>query len=298
MIEKTNNYAPAVSIGMPVYNGGKYIREALDSLLAQTFENFELIISDNCSTDGTSHICKEYTSRDSRVRYIRQDTNIGALANFQFVLEKSKAEYFMWAAYDDKWSSNWVEVLLQKLSGSIAGAAFGRVVPVDVNLKPYIHIANSQKFYFDSFRYWRKVKFYLDYEGRGKANLFYSLFKRDWIKQVNLLNNTNDYSIIYDSMSKFGYLSVKSTFLFKRNHTDNEGNIFSSQTPLIKKIMNNILPLPLKLFCEYLKSSNFIEKSLVISLLPVKFCVAYYWLTISYFLKRGLLTKKTSKSQI
>ena len=118
MIEKTINYAPAVSIGMPVYNGEKYIREALDSLLAQTFENFELIISDNCSTDGTSHICKEYTSRDSRIRYIRQDTNIGPIANFEFVLQEARGEFFMWAACDDYLeNNNYLSVMVNTMQG-------------------------------------------------------------------------------------------------------------------------------------------------------------------------------------
>lgn len=115
MIEKTNNHAPVVSIGMPIYNGEKYIREALDSLLAQTFGNFELIISDNCSTDGTSQICREYTSKDSRVRYIRQDTNIGPTANFEFVLQEASGEFYMWAAHDDRWKCNFLEKLVATL---------------------------------------------------------------------------------------------------------------------------------------------------------------------------------------
>jgi len=72
---------------MPVYNGEKYIREALDSLLAQTFTDFELIISDNASTDGTQVICEEYAARDPRIRYVRQRENRGAVANFRFVLD-------------------------------------------------------------------------------------------------------------------------------------------------------------------------------------------------------------------
>jgi glycosyltransferase involved in cell wall biosynthesis len=92
---------PTVSIGLPVYNGEKYIREALDSVLTQTFADFELIISDNASEDDTESICREYASRDERVRYIRQSRNIGALPNFLFVLHKATAEYFMWAAHDD-----------------------------------------------------------------------------------------------------------------------------------------------------------------------------------------------------
>lgn len=93
---------PTVSIGMPVYNGAEYIRETLDALLAQTFTDFELIISDNASTDETAEICREYAERDLRIVYIRQEGNIGARANFQLVLDKARGAYFMWAAADDR----------------------------------------------------------------------------------------------------------------------------------------------------------------------------------------------------
>lgn len=93
---------PQVSIGMPVYNGATFIREALDSLLAQSFSDFELIISDNASTDGTEIICREYAEKDERIRYVRQAENLGPTANFKFVLDEAVGEYFMWAAHDDR----------------------------------------------------------------------------------------------------------------------------------------------------------------------------------------------------
>lgn len=95
--------SPQVSIGLPVFNGEKSIAQALDSLLAQTFTDFELIISDNASTDATSLIGAEYASRDSRIKYVRQSENIGAFLNFKYVLQKAQAKYFMWAAADDYW---------------------------------------------------------------------------------------------------------------------------------------------------------------------------------------------------
>lgn len=98
-----------VSIGMPVYNGEKFIREAIDSLLAQTFVDFKLIISDNASTDGTAKICAEYARADNRIRYVRQQENIGAVKNFAFVLNESSGKYFMWAAADDFWSADFLE---------------------------------------------------------------------------------------------------------------------------------------------------------------------------------------------
>lgn len=103
---------PQVSIGMPVYNGAKFIHEALDSLLLQTFTDFELIISDNASTDETEVICREYAAKDERIRYVRQVENLGATANFQFVLDEAVGEYFMWAAHDDVQDSCLLESLL------------------------------------------------------------------------------------------------------------------------------------------------------------------------------------------
>lgn len=101
---------PQVSIGMPVYNGEPFIREALDSLLAQTFTDFELIISDNASMDCTEAICREYAGKDKRIRYVRQEENRGAMTNFQFVLDEAVGEYFMWAAADDHRTADFLEI--------------------------------------------------------------------------------------------------------------------------------------------------------------------------------------------
>lgn len=92
---------PRVSIGVPVYNGERYIAETLDSLLAQTFDDYELIICDNASTDGTGDICRAYAERDPRIRYVRNPENIGAAGNYRRALELSSCEYFRCANADD-----------------------------------------------------------------------------------------------------------------------------------------------------------------------------------------------------
>ena len=92
---------PTVSIGLPVRNGLPFVRTALDSLLAQTYADFELIISDNASDDGTADVCAEYASRDSRIRLIRNEQNIGGAANFNRAFQESRGRYFKWAAADD-----------------------------------------------------------------------------------------------------------------------------------------------------------------------------------------------------
>jgi glycosyltransferase involved in cell wall biosynthesis len=94
-------HTPRVSIGLPVFNGEKYIEAALDSILNQTYTDFELIIVDNASTDQTPRICRKYVAKDKRIRYYRNKINIGAVANFNRAFKFSSGEYFKWAAHDD-----------------------------------------------------------------------------------------------------------------------------------------------------------------------------------------------------
>jgi len=88
-------------VGLPVYNGERFVAETLDSLLTQSFTDYELIISDNASTDGTEEICRRYAATDSRVRYVRQPRNIGCNPNHNFLVREARGEYFKWAAHDD-----------------------------------------------------------------------------------------------------------------------------------------------------------------------------------------------------
>lgn len=109
---------PKVSIGLPVYNGENFLREALDSLLAQTFTDFEIIISDNASTDGTMAICQTYAAQDSRIRYFRQGENLGAAPNYNFVFDQAAGEYFKWAAHDDLCAPEFLEKCVAALDSN------------------------------------------------------------------------------------------------------------------------------------------------------------------------------------
>ncbi len=99
---------PLISIGMPVHNGEKYLREALDSLLAQDYENFELIISDNASSDRSEELCRDYAARDRRIRYHRNAQNIGAVKNLYRLRDLACGRYFMWAADHDLWHPTFI----------------------------------------------------------------------------------------------------------------------------------------------------------------------------------------------
>jgi glycosyltransferase involved in cell wall biosynthesis len=100
---------PRLSIGLPVYNGEKYLAESLDALLGQSYEDFELIISDNASTDGTADICRRYLKQDSRIRYIRQPRNIGCAPNHNVLVEQARGELFKWASDDDLYARDLIE---------------------------------------------------------------------------------------------------------------------------------------------------------------------------------------------
>jgi glycosyltransferase involved in cell wall biosynthesis len=90
-----------VAIGLPVYNGHNYLPAAIDSILAQSYGDFDFLISDNASTDGTEEICHAYAQRDRRIRYIRQAKNVGAAANHNLTVRMTDSPYFKWAAHDD-----------------------------------------------------------------------------------------------------------------------------------------------------------------------------------------------------
>ncbi len=100
---------PKLSIGIPVYNGDKYIAVALDSILSQTFTDFELIVSDNASADRTAEICEEYAARDKRIQFVRNPKNLGAAANYNRVFSLARAEYFKWHAHDDVLAPEFLE---------------------------------------------------------------------------------------------------------------------------------------------------------------------------------------------
>jgi glycosyltransferase involved in cell wall biosynthesis len=92
---------PVLTVGMPVYNAERFLAKALDSFLAQTFTDFELLISDNASTDCTEEICREYAARDQRIRYFRNAKNMGGGWNFRRVYSLANGKYYKYAAHDD-----------------------------------------------------------------------------------------------------------------------------------------------------------------------------------------------------
>lgn len=113
--------APRVSVGLPVYNGERYLAEALGSLLDQSYGDFELVIGDNGSTDATEEICRDFAARDPRIRYHRHPENLGAARNYNFVFEESRGELFRWAAHDDRAERDFLLRCVEALDASGPG---------------------------------------------------------------------------------------------------------------------------------------------------------------------------------
>jgi glycosyltransferase involved in cell wall biosynthesis len=108
--------SPLVTIGLPVFNGVAHLQISIDAILKQSYQNIELIICDNASTDGTTKIAEQASLRDKRVKYIRNDRNIGLFDNFNRVLQEASGEFFMWSAHDDLHSPNFIEECVIRLN--------------------------------------------------------------------------------------------------------------------------------------------------------------------------------------
>jgi glycosyltransferase involved in cell wall biosynthesis len=107
--------APRLSVGLPVYNSASYLAESIEALLGQTYDEFELIISDNASTDETAEICRHYQKLDSRVSYHRQPVNVGLAPNHNFVVDKARGELFKWAAGDDLYGRDLLKLCVEAM---------------------------------------------------------------------------------------------------------------------------------------------------------------------------------------
>ena len=189
-----------VSIGMPVYNGAKTIEKAIKSLLAQTFQDFELIISDNASDDETKNICQRFALQDERIHYVRQTKNIGTYKNFNFLINSAKGKYFMWAADDDWHSPEFLEVNVSALESNlkfVASTSPNCFEGDENNPNKYIdfNLEGDLKERFAKFlqNAWRS------------HGIFYSLMRTEAIKKNTVLNFSyagTDWSFNFFLLSK------------------------------------------------------------------------------------------------
>lgn len=154
---------PKLTIGMPVYNGELFIKKSIESILAQTFTDFELFISDNSSTDSTHEICQNFLKKDDRIKIFRQKENIGIHRNFNFLLSQAKGKYFAWAAVDDYLDNDFMEKNLKILeSDTSIVSSIGKIVPYGIDSlnidSKLIDTSNFPKFLKNFVKHGRRKK--------------------------------------------------------------------------------------------------------------------------------------------
>lgn len=141
------NPEPRLSIGVPVFNGERFLPVLFAALASQTFRDFEVVISDNASTDRTEQICREWTARDSRIRYHRNLRNVGGCANFNFVFELCRAPLFKWAACDDSFGPEYLEACVAVLDANPdVVVAQTDVVCIDDQQRPFERASEPGQF--------------------------------------------------------------------------------------------------------------------------------------------------------
>ncbi len=174
-----------VSIGMPVYNGAQFLREAIESFLQQTFGDFELIISDNASTDQTREICESYARKDRRIRYYRNPQNLGAAKNYNRVFELSKGKYFKWAAHDDYCAPTYLEKCVQVLEAN-PEVVICHTKTVYINEHGQEYANRDDQLDFRSPRPSERYKGYF-YRPYKRCNAIFGLIRRQVLEKTSLI---------------------------------------------------------------------------------------------------------------
>ena len=228
---------------MTIYNGEKFLSQAIESLLSQTYPDITLFISDDASTDGSRSICEKYSKKDERVVYYRQPKNIGMFPNFKFVLDKADGKYFMWAAQDDIREENYIETCVSNLKKLDIGLATTIMAVIDssgknITVESELIRLSSKPGYLNVARY------VMQPEILGKCNIMYSLFKTDVIKKVWEIYPQrsewgSDYHFSLAAISHFGFYVDPKILFKKRSGGFSSPNIMVNEIDSVKKIKFN-----------------------------------------------------------
>lgn len=249
--------APLVSIGMPVFNEARFIKEALNTLIAQSYTNIEILVSDNASTDDTYLICEQYRNEHPRIRIQRFESNQGAAANFRHTLAQSTGKYFMWAAGHDRWSHDYIEKCVETLEmNPSASLAFASTLWIDDKGNPYPKSTG-----------WTDTRG-LDIISRffvvfwGNMNPVLGLIRRSYLKE-------NDFKdIIGADLVLLTQLALKGDFIHAEGATWNRRE-FRSETSYAQKVKRYTSK-------EYQLTKSILDKIAPLAKLPIALAQAVF----------------------
>ena len=242
-----------VDILLATYNGEKYLKEQLDSILNQTYSNFRLLISDDCSTDNTKKILEEYRNNDNRIELYYQKENLGVIKNFEFLLRKVENNYYMFADQDDIWKKYKIEKSIKKIQDENCDLVYSDLEVVDENLN------TKYESYWKLKGFYRKIKKYNNFESLYLNNFVTGctiISKKELINKVLPLPNISKY-VLHDYwlaliISQYGKISYIEEPLIKyRQHKSN--NIGSKKKSSELKSIDEIRNLFIEVKKEHFK---------------------------------------------
>jgi glycosyltransferase involved in cell wall biosynthesis len=263
-----------VDILLATYNGQEYLREQLNSILNQTFKNFNLIISDDNSTDKTYEILKEYEKKDGRIKLFKQEKNSGVVNNFEFLLENVTNEFFMFADQDDIWKENKIEKSLEKLKSESADLVYTDLEIVNEKL---------DVIYPSYWKYkgiYRKIKKFNNYEALYLNNFITGctiLARSENISKILPLPKTTKYvlhdywtALMISQVGKIAYVE-EPTIMYRQHKNNNIGSKKKSdQMETFTEVRDLFINVKREHFQAFLDNYNRLDKSKKINLLTVK----------------------------
>jgi glycosyltransferase involved in cell wall biosynthesis len=227
--ERPSSNKPRVSIGMPMYNGERYIREAIESILKQTFTDLELIISDNASTDRSFEICREYANRDPRVVLLRNPVNLGANPNYRLVAKAARGEFFKWQSANDLLSTDYIERCVAALDRQPqAVLAYGRTVIFENDPKAGTEYDDRMELQDDNGfeRYKRCI------EGLRLNNVINGLIRSDVLGKTSLMPDyhSSDNVVLGELALAGKFALVADTHFYRRMDLESATRLQSTET--------------------------------------------------------------------
>lgn len=256
-----------IDILMATYNGEKYLREQIESILNQTYKNIRLIISDDCSKDSTREILEEYERKDERVKVYFQEKNLGYVKNFEFLLTKVENEIYALSDQDDVWLPNKIENTYNKLKDTNSDLVFTDLEVVDESLQTMFPSFN------DFMKLSRKIKKYKsDYRMQYLYNCVTGctlMSKKKFIEKIIPIPKNYKY-VIHDTWiglnvalsGKIEYLDEK-TIKYRQHGSNQVGtDKISHKFKKLEDVRNLFIEVKLELFKAYTSNENIFPKEL------------------------------------
>lgn len=256
-----------IDILLATYNGEKYLKEQIDSILCQTYEDIRLIISDDCSKDATREILKEYEQKEERIKVYYQEENLGYIKNFEFLLKQVESNIYMLSDQDDVWLPEKVEKTYEQLKCQNADFVFGDLEVVDEKLDTMYSSFN------DFMLLNRKIKKYID---SYKLNYLYNcvtgctiMSKKEWINKVLPIPSKSKYvahdhwlGLIISLNGKLAYIPEK--YIKYRQHSNNEigTNKISHKFNKLEQVRKLFIEVKLGVFGTYVENKDKFPKEL------------------------------------